>query len=908
MASLAIVEKKPSPFPTGGGCAGGVLFHLLDWHRRLARKRRLFSPRRLLPASLRAAPRRLPGPPPSPAPALPLPPPLPAPRSRTAAGADGAAPGVVARLMGLESWPATAAAAAAPPRPQKQRKVEAAPRPDAVGDSAAVVLVLPTTRTRRSPSPAPVPAPSTPRSHHGVDLPARSPRRARLVHTAAAKLLEPGARASARAGSRLALAYACSSPQHRGAGLSGAGSGSGMTDDFLSRSHSLSLERSTRVQVQPPGFPVETDCDAAAVSRRHEHRHYTSDADAAISASTVVLPRMDFSAGSRSRRGSDVDAKYKEERRVRNEIMCTCARVRSSSAADQTGDGRLLRKRATPTRPEISGITESGRLAGSTRSVGRARELVSDTRRVAHSGSGPSREFMGSIGGQRSTTHRDLISRNGLASTSRISSNGSGQKRGSGKKAARDTATSNREDRNAVAFTSRSSSRASSRSNVSKSGSSSRLVHDTTRTQMLVPQTGYMEASPSVLTTSEKDEFSRLLKAKLNELGMSDQIEFTSSGLPSGKLTAPVLQELISALSNDMCTSVSQSSNYSDASAPLSCNGNVDSINQACYIFSNEQSPEFQKCYQDEQDVYSSATTLNNEPNQPSPTSVLEASFSHDTSSLGSPVEKNEGKDLFVSIDNKMEDLFNLESDIVDLAMSIDTRKIDAEEKLHGNDKLSCLQNFLAHDFKLLESRLCSIGEAISNAELLLGSSLLHSTTSGLALHPFIIEMLENTMEILGGGEYSDFTEDKKYQHTNILFDCIIESMDEKFCNFGKCGYKAWLKLPLSLSKDLLKRQVLEDISNWKESSGTALRQVSDKEVDQVTARWDASQVEAFDISIAIENDILEALVACQLSGQVGRKQARIREQNRRQFSKRYSVKRPSSISLIYPGARIQGT
>ncbi|KAJ1282755.1 hypothetical protein BS78_03G076100 [Paspalum vaginatum] len=848
MASLAIVEKKPSPFPTGGGCAGGVLFHLLDWHRRLARKRRLFSPRRLLPASLRAAPRRLPCPPPSPAPALPAPPPAP----RTAHGADGAAPGVVARLMGLESWPA-----AAPPRPQKQRKVEAAPRPD-VGDSA-VVLVLPTTRTRRSPSPAP--APTTPRSHHGADLPARSPRRARLVHTAAAKLLEPGARASARAGARLALAYACSSPQHRGAGLSGSslqGSGSDMADDFLSRSHSLSVERSTRVQVQPHALPAETDCDTAAASRRHEHRHYTNTADAAISASTVVLPRMDFGDGNRSRRGSDVDAKHKEERRIRNEVMRTCARVRSSSAAVQTGDGRLLRKRATPTRPEISGITESGHLAGSTR---RARELVSATRKVAQGGSGPSREFMGSIAGQRSTTHRDLISRNGLASTSRISSNGSGQKRGSGKRVGRDTATSNREDKNAVAFISRSSARASSRSNASKSGTPSRLAHDTTCTRMPVPKTGYMEASPSVLASSEKDEFRRLLKAKLNELGMSDRIEFTPSGLPSGKLTAPVLQQLISALSNDMDTSVSQSSNYSYASAPLSCNGNVDRIDQACYIFSNDQSPDFQKCYQDEKDVDSSGTTLNNEPNQPSPTSVLEASFSNDTSSLGSPVEKNEGKDLFVSIENKMEDLFNLESDIVDLAMSIDTRKIDAEEKLHGNDKLSCLQNFLAHDFKLLESRLCSIGEAISNAELLLGSSLLHSTTSGLALHPFVIETLENAMDMFGGDDYSDFTEDKKYQHTNILFDCIIESMDAKFCNFGKCGYKAWLKLPLSLSKDLLKLQVLEDISNWRESSGTALRRVSDKEVDQVTARWDASQVEAFDISVAIENDILEALL-----------------------------------------------
>lgn len=200
-----------------------------------------------------------------------------------------------------------------------------------------------------------------------------------------------------------------------------------------------------------------------------------------------------------------------------------------------------------------------------------------------------------------------------------------------------------------------------------------------------------------------------------------------------------------------------------------------------------------------------------------------------------------------------MEELFNLESDMVNLATSIDTRKTNAEETLHDNVKLSCSQNYLAHDSKFLESRLLSIGvaETISSAELLLGSSL----------YPLIIEMLENTMDMFGGGDYSDLTEDKKYEHTNFLFDCIVESLDSKFCNYGKCGYKASLKLPFSLSKDLLKCQVLEDISKWKESSGTALRQVSVKEVDQVTARWDASQVEAFDISIAIENDILETLV-----------------------------------------------
>ncbi|CAO2209104.1 unnamed protein product [Urochloa humidicola] len=853
-SSLAIVEKRPSPFPGGGGgCAGGVLFHLLDWHRRLARKRRLFSPRRLLPSSLRSAPRRLP----CPGPPAPPPPPA-APRPSTAD--DGsAAPGVVARLMGLESWPA-----AAPPRPQKQRKVEASRPPDGGGGDSAVVLVLPTSRSRRHPSaPAPAPVPTTTaRSHHGADLPARSPRRTRLVHAAAAKLLDQSARASSRASARLALAYACSSPQHRkDGGHSGALlQGSGTADDFLSRSESV-LTPPARVQVQSPTPPAEMDCDSAAVSRRHEHHRSISNANAEISASTVVLPRMDFADGNIGKHSFDMGVKHKESR-VRNEVMRTCARVRSSAAAVQTGAERL-RKRATPARPDASGTVNSGGIADSMRPVGRSREFVSAGRRATQKQncSGPRREVMGSITGQGSTTRRDVVNRSGLVSTSRIPSNGSGPKRGS-RKVHRETETSNRESRNAVAFDSRSSAkavaRASSCSNVLKSGYPSRQAPDTTRPQMPAPDTKYMEVSPAVVATHEKDEFSRILKTRMDELGMSGRTDFTSD-TSSGKLTVTVLQELISALTNDMNMSASQSSNYSDASTPLSRNGNVGCTDPSGYVFSNDQSPDFQKCYKGEQDIDSSLTSLNNEPNQPSPTSVLEACFSNDTSS-GSPVEKNEGKDLFVSRDNKMEDLFNLESDIVDLAMSIDTTKADAEEILHEGDKLSCLQTFLAHDFKILESRLQSIREAISNAELLLGIDLLPSTLSDLPLHPIMIEMLENSMDMFDGGEYSKLTEDK-YQHTNFLFDCIVESLDSKFCNFGKCGYKAWLKLPLNLSKDLLKCQVLEDISNWRESSGTALRQVSDKEVDQATAKWDASRVEAFDISIAIENDILEALV-----------------------------------------------
>ncbi|KAL5226960.1 hypothetical protein ABZP36_015225 [Zizania latifolia] len=854
MSSLAIVEKRPPPF-AGGGCTGGVLFHLLDWHRRLARKRRLFSPRRLLPSSLRSSPRRLPSPPPTP-------PPPPAPH--LSAAADGAAPGVVARLMGLESWPARAVGAPAARRPQKQRKVElSTPR----GDESAVVVVLP--QSQRPPAPSPAP-----RSHHGADLPARSPRRSRLMHAAATKLLEPEAHSSSRASARLALAYACSSPKHRMDGHSNALQISSIPDDFFSRSESLPLERSSRlrqVAVQPPVLPADTEWDNAITSssRREKHTIDTTSSSSAtdvVSGDAIVVLRSGFDGANASRSSSGVVAMHKDHR-VRTDRMSGCPKIRSSGAGIRTGEERLLRKRGTTSLQDVVRNIGSGSFVDSTHpAAGNARELRS-SRRAPHHGSDQRRELVGTITPQRTTrrevmgssnpqrsTCRDSIYRSGLASTttSRITgNNASGQKRGLHKKVGRDTASSNREISKPVAFASNSSvrpvTRASSHCKVlDKRQCRTTQVISTSCTRLPVA-----ESSPSVFDNSEKEEFSRLLKAKINELGLSDRIE--SSDALSGKLTASVLQELISALSNDTNISDSQHSNYSEVGDPLH--------NDRSAYNSNDQSPDFQKCYQRDQEVDSCAACTNDEPNQPSPTSVLEARFSNDTSSLGSPVEESEGKEFFVSIENKMEDLFNLESDIVDLAMSIDTRKTDSEEIFHGSGKISSVHNFAAHDFKLLEARLHGIGEAISNAELLLSSSPLCSTRSSLSLHSFIIEMLEIIVNVFGGSESLALTEEKKYQRTNFLFDCIIESMNSKFCDFGKCGYKAWLRLPLSLSKDLLKSEILEEICKWRETKETAPNRVAENDLDQVTVRWEACQVEAFDISIAIENDILQALV-----------------------------------------------
>ncbi|VAH71625.1 hypothetical protein VPH35_049203 [Triticum aestivum] len=868
--SLAIVEKKP-PFGGGGagGCAGGVLFHLLDWHRRLARKRRLFSPRRLLPSAVRSSSLRRLAPPPPPSPAAPQPP-RHAPRA--AAGADGKAaaapPGVVARLMGLESWPA--APGAVPPRPQKQRKVEPAASAGG-GDSepAPVVVMLPPSRR----PPAPGSPTHAPRSHHSADLPARSPRRSRLAHAAASGLLDPGARGSSRAGARLqAVAYACSSPQHRGhPGASQQSWGTLELDDFLSRSDSLSLERRA-----PPPPTVDAEQQDNAVGSRcwqetdsMNTMSSTAAAGSVTSAShTIVVPRVDSYDAHMSRgSSSDVDAMQRDYR-ARAGGMGSYAGVRSSNAGAgagaRTGEQRMLRKRGALSRPDVPRAAGSGNLASSTRSIGNARESAPATsRRAAHNSgsssmrvphnSGPKRELMSSTRPQRSTL-REVIDRNGSASTSRDTSNASGQRRGLRKKIDRGTAaSSNRGGRNTVAFASGSSarpeSRASSDGKVSENRGLLSTHSDTSCARMPVVAAKCSEAEPcAVSATSEKEEFRRLLKAKVSELGLSDRVE-PSDG-HSANLTVSVLQELISALTNDTNTSASQSSNYSDSSAPLN---NAETVYD-----SNDQSPDFRKSYQGDQGADSSATCTNDEPNQPSPTSVLEACFSNDASSSGSPTEKIESTEFFISMEHKMEDLFNLESDIVDLSMSIDTTKTDDHV---SNAETPCVQSSPEHDFEFLEGRLHGIGEAIANAELLLDSSLFCGTPSSLSLHSFLVEMLETVEAVFGVGSESSFgfKEENNCQRTNFLFDCIVESLDSKFRDFGKCGYKALLRMPLTLSKDLLKREISEEIGSWSDVSSD---RAAEKELDQVAAaRCDACRTEAFDISLAIEDDILEALV-----------------------------------------------
>ncbi|XP_044974560.1 splicing factor, arginine/serine-rich 19-like isoform X1 [Hordeum vulgare subsp. vulgare] len=863
--SLAIVEKKP-PFGGGGagGCAGGVLFHLLDWHRRLARKRRLFSPRRLLPSAARSSSlRRLPPPPPSPSA-----PQLPRPAQSAGAGPDGKAPaappGVVARLMGLESWPA------APPRPQKQRKVEATASAGGDNEPAPVVVMLPP--SRRPPAPG-SPTHAT-RSHHSADLPARSPRRTRLVHAAASRLLEPGARGSSKASARLqAMAYACSSPQHRGhPGAPQQSWGTLEIDDFLSRSDSLSLERRAP---PPPPPPADTDQRGNAVSSRWQEADPvntmsgTAAAGSVTSTShTIVVPRVDSYDAHMSRSSSsDVDAMQRDYR-ARTGGMGSYAGVRSSNAGAgaRTGEQRLSRKRGALSRPDVPRSAGSGNLASSTRSIGNARESApASSRRAAHNSgsssmraphnSGLRRESMSSTTPQRSTL-RDVIDRNGSASTSRDTSNASGQRRGSRKKIDHSIAASNRGGRNTIAFSSSSSarpvSRASSNGKVSENRGLRSTQADTGCARMPVVDAKCSEAEPCAMgSTSEKEEFRRLLKAKVNELGLSDRVE-PSDG-HSANLTVSVLQELISALTNDTNTSASQTSNYSDSSAPLN---NAETVYN-----SNVQSPDFHKRYQfqDDQGADSSATCTNDEPNQPSPTSVLEACFSNDASSVGSPTENIESTEFFVSMENKMEDLFNLESDIVDLSMSIDTTKSDDRG---GSAEIPYVQSSPEHDFAFLEGRLHSIGEAIANAELLLDSSLFCGSSSSLSLHSFIVEMLETVEAVFGDGSESSlgFKEENKCQRTNFLFDCIVESLDSKFRDFGKCGYKALLRTPLTLSKDLLKREISEEIGSWSEMSSD--RATAEKELEQVVAaRWDPCRTEAFDISVAIEGDILEAIV-----------------------------------------------
>ncbi|KAG1334764.1 hypothetical protein COCNU_03G008830 [Cocos nucifera] len=393
---------------------------------------------------------------------------------------------------------------------------------------------------------------------------------------------------------------------------------------------------------------------------------------------------------------------------------------------------------------------------------------------------------------------------------------------------------------------------------VEKSRAQGEISHESSppKNFVLNPKNG--NSMPQRRTALRGDELSNLLEQKIRELTFLDQDEL---GKRDARSTASILEDLISALTGGAPITEENDGNCFGGSST------IDDIRSHCidlrdFPISQSQMCNDHKDFQEDAKASISASYLASNNDQPSPISILEASFSNDSCSFGSHNGSSGGKlhfELTEGFNTAVS--FDLDNDLLDSATSIDIARSDIGKIPHSSDRSSAKVS----EVKLPESKLNNAGETILNAGLLFENICLYNSdgTVESSVKSFLLGLLETLVHacVIGPKSCSDYTDAGERNWLRVfIFDCIIECLDLKYSQFCKSGYKTW-KLPLFLSRDRLTREVQEEIKGWMGLAGRFLDDMIEKEMSHSTGRWTDCEIEAFETGTEVETDILQALV-----------------------------------------------
>ncbi|XP_010264430.1 PREDICTED: uncharacterized protein LOC104602441 [Nelumbo nucifera] len=369
---------------------------------------------------------------------------------------------------------------------------------------------------------------------------------------------------------------------------------------------------------------------------------------------------------------------------------------------------------------------------------------------------------------------------------------------------------------------------------------------------------------------SRLDALGVLLEQKLKELTCQDGDEFGTRGTASGRTTASILQELISALTADgpisqECADSSvgfDERNSSYYSSPQSS----DHASAHCQAFTTNR-----KLQAAEVSGIQFGVLHTKDADHPSPGSVLEASFSND-SCFSSSLDDSPGNNLHSESMGCSYDQLQpsgVDADLSDSATSLNMGRAGNQIVTNSMNILSRIFHGIdLEDIGLIGCELNHAREVILNAELLLFGDTALSIVDGLALSDFLKGPLLDKLNSLAHNCWINsncipsLKEEKEVFHLRgFLFDCVIECLDLKFGRYCKSGYKTWAKLPLQKSREVLVQEVYEEIRRWSDLAGKIPDEIIELEMSHCLGKWTDFEIEAFETGNEVELDILDTLV-----------------------------------------------
>ncbi|CAN4079957.1 unnamed protein product [Withania somnifera] len=346
------------------------------------------------------------------------------------------------------------------------------------------------------------------------------------------------------------------------------------------------------------------------------------------------------------------------------------------------------------------------------------------------------------------------------------------------------------------------------------------------------------------------DILGALLEQKLKEL--TSEEEFAEGGAAPRKSTATILQELITALNAERQFQLDSLPVRPSRKEDLCDDGDVSSRTTRM---------NFQARPDSATDLIGNSLDIDHR----SPGCVLEATFSTDSCFSSSPNSSSKDKVLAESVDSIYDaPLFpEPDRDFSDCATSLFTRR---SCRALIQDHVNTISGVLSKIDQLKGSKLSYAKEVILNVELMFGTTPQRAlpVDDGFSVSNFLLNELEMLSSLLwmSFGQLLGCNDRKPMnQLKGFAFDCLLEYVDSKFGRYSDSGFRTWIKLPSSMTKEILIADIIEEVKEWTEFVGLIPDELVEWDMSHSLGKWTDFEIEEFECGTEVDRHILQLLV-----------------------------------------------
>lgn len=122
---------------------------------------------------------------------------------------------------------------------------------------------------------------------------------------------------------------------------------------------------------------------------------------------------------------------------------------------------------------------------------------------------------------------------------------------------------------------------------------------------------------------------------------------------------------------------------------------------------------------------------------------------------------------------------------------------------------------------------------------------------------------LNRSSEIINPHLFNQLVATKKNTlNRRLLFDCVSECMKLRFQQYAGGGYRLWSKgMRLINRKDKLAEDVCKEICTWRGMGDNMVDELVDSDMSSQYGRWLNFEIEAFEVEMELESSILNSLI-----------------------------------------------